>query len=342
VYIGIIDHTLPIRRLGAHTGDSMSKVRWGIVSAGNIANTFASDMAYAPNAEVAAVAARNETDARAFADRYGIARAYEGYDGLFTDPEIDAVYVATPHTLHLPNSIDALRSGKAVMCEKPLTTSAEECRQLLAVAAATGNYLMEAMWTWFLPAVRQAKAWFDAGRIGELRHVRADFGYPKQYDPEDRVYNADLAGGVLLDMGIYPIAIARLFIDSDPKCLHVVSRHAPNGVDDDVVMQFGYDDCVASLATSFRCKLPNTAYIIGTKGYIEIPHFWSARECRLLVMHEVVDSFEDGRQGSGFEFQIASASDDILEGRTESAIVPHAASLAFQEDMDRVKAQFSG
>lgn len=318
----------------------MSMVRWGIVSAGNIANTFASDIVHAPNAEAVAVAARSGTDARSFADRHGIAGAYAGYDALFTDPDIDAVYVATPHTLHLPNSIDALRAGKAVMCEKPLTTSAEQCRQLLEIAAETGNYLMEAMWTWFLPAVRQAKAWFDAGRIGKLRHVRVDFGYPKAFDPNDRVYNAELAGGVLLDMGIYPIAIARLFIDEDPNSVQVVSRHAPNGVDDDIVMTFNYDDCVASLATSFRCKLPNTAFIIGTEGYIEIPHFWSARECRLVAMHDIVDTFNDGRQGSGFEFQIASASDDILAGRLESPVVPHAASLTFQEDMDRVRSQF--
>ena len=318
----------------------MSRIRWGIVSAGNIANTFASDMAHAPNAEAVAVAARSGADARDFADRHGISKAYAGYDRLFADDEIDAVYVATPHTLHLPNSADALRAGKAVLCEKPLTTSADECRQLLDVAAETGGYLLEAMWTWFLPAVRQAKAWFDAGRIGELRHVRADFGFPKAYDPEERVYNTELAGGCLLDMGVYPIAINRLFTNADPNNVQVVARYAPNGVDDDVVMQFDYDDSVASLATSFRCKLPNTAYIIGTEGHIEIPHFWSARECRLVVMHEVVDAFEDGRRGSGFEFQIASASNDILEGRKQSEMVPHAASLEFQEDMDRVKAGF--
>jgi predicted dehydrogenase len=320
----------------------MSTIRWGIVSAGNIANTFASDIAHAPNAEVVAVAARRQADANAFAERHGIGKAYEGYDRLYADDEVDAVYVATPHTLHLPNSADALRAGKAVMCEKPLTTSAGECRELLAVADKTGAFLMEAMWTWFLPAVRQAKSWVDAGRIGELLHVKADFGYPKAYDPEDRVFNAALAGGCLLDMGIYPIAIARLFIDRDPRDVHVISRHAPNGVDDDVSMLFDYGDRVATLATSFRCKLPNTAFIVGAEGYIEIPHFWSARECRLVVMHEVVDTFEDRREGSGFEYQIESASADILEGRRQSAIMPHAASLALQEDMDRVKASFSG
>jgi predicted dehydrogenase len=155
------------------------------------------------------------------------------------------------------------------------------------------------------------------------------------------VFNSSLAGGCLLDMGIYPIAIARLFIDRDPQDVHVISRHAPNGVDDDVSMLFDYGERVATLTTSFRCKLPNSALIIGTEGYIEIPHFWAARECRLVVMHDIVDTFADDRQGSGFEFQIEAASADILAGRTQSEVVPHAASLAFQEDMDRVKAGFN-
>jgi predicted dehydrogenase len=309
----------------------MKKIRWGIVSAGTIANTFAADMVHVPNAEVAAVAA---------ADKYGIGKAYQGYEKLFSDPDIDAVYIGTPHTLHLQNSADALRAGKAVLCEKPITTSAAECQKLLDVANVTGSYLMEAMWTWFLPSLQKAKAWVDTGRIGELRHVKAELGYPKTYDPRSRLYDPSLAGGCLLDMGIYPIAIARYFTEKSPDAIHVVSRHAPNGVDDDVAMLFNYDNYIATLATSFRCKLPNTAYIIGTEGYIAIPHGWSARECHLYAMHERIDSFTDNRRGSGFEIQIEAVSNDILHGRKESAVVTHAASLAFQQDMDRVRAKF--
>ena len=315
----------------------MKKIRWGIASAGTIANTFAADMVYVPNAEVAAVAARSLDSAAEFADKYGIGKTYQGYEKLFSDPDIDAVYIGTPHTLHLENSADALRAGKAVLCEKPITTSVAECQKLLDVANATGGYLMEAMWTWFLPAVRKAKEWVDSGRIGELRHIKAELGYPKPYDSHSRLYDPSLAGGCLLDMGIYPIAIARYFTEKSPDAIHVVSRHAPNGVDDDVAMLFNYDNRIATLATSFRCKLPNTAYIIGTEGYIAMPHGWSARECQLFVMHDQVDEFVDGRRGSGFEFQIASVSDDIMQGRKESAVVTHAASLAFQQDMDRVR-----
>lgn len=315
----------------------MSEIRWGIVSSGNIAGTFASDIRHVENARVGAVASRNGESARRFADAHGIPKAYEGYETLFEDPDIDAVYVATPHTLHLDHSLAALHAGKAVVCEKPITTNAAAFRVMQAAAAETENYLMEAMWTWFLPAIVKAKEWVDSGRIGELRHVKADFGYPVTYDPDSRLYNAELAGGCLLEMGIYPVAIARFFTSRAPSTIEVVSRFAPNGVDDDVVMLFNYDNCVATLATSFRCKLQDSAYIVGTEGYIAIPHFWRAPECSLYVLHDRVDAFVDDRAGSGFEYQITAVSDDILLGRKESAVVTHAASLAFQQDMDRVR-----
>lgn len=318
----------------------MRKIRWGIVSAGNIAATFARDIGHVPNAKLAAVAARNHAAASSFAETHDIDVAYEGYDRLFADENIDAIYVATPHTLHLQNSIDALQAGKAVLCEKPITINAAECQTLIDAAARCDGYLMEAMWTWFLPAIRKAKAWYDAGRIGELRHIKADFGYPMPYDPASRPYNANLAGGCLLDMGIYPIAIARYFAQASPTDIEVISHRAANGVDDDVVMLFNYDNFVATLATSFRCKLQNTAYIIGTEGYIEIPHFWRAPACHLFVLHDRVDTFVDNRNGSGFEFQIAAVSEDVLQGRKQSTVVTHAASLALQQDMDRVRAKF--
>lgn len=297
-------------------------------------------MQYVSNATASAVAARSLASANSFAKKHGIATSYQGYDELFADPDIDAVYIGTPHTLHLQNSIDALETGKAVLCEKPITINATECQTLVDAAARCDAYLMEAMWTWFLPALRKAKEWVDDGRIGELRHIKADFGYPVPYDPASRQYDASLAGGCLLDMGIYPIAITRYFMGRDADEIRVVSRHAPNGVDDDVVMLFEYDNVVASLATSFRCKLQNTAYIIGTEAYIEIPHCWRASECHLYVLHDRIDTFTDDRRGSGFEFQIEAVSEDILQGRKQSNVVTHEVSLRLQQEMDRVRAKF--
>lgn len=288
--------------------------------------------------ELAVLCGRSKGPLEGAAAKLGFAETATGWQDVVRRQDIDVVDVCTPGDSHAEIAIAAAKAGKAVLCEKPLTTSADECRRLLDAASRSGVYLMEGMWTWFLPAVRRAKAWFDAGRIGELRHIRADFGYPKAFDPDSRLYDPVLAGGCLLDMGIYPIAIARLFAGRAPDDVQATVRRARSGVDDDVVMTFVYPDCTAALATSFRCKLPNTAWIVGTEGYIEIPHFWSARDCRLVVMHDVVDAFTDEREGSGFEFQIEAVSADVIEGRTQSAVVTHADSLAFASDMDRVMA----
>ena len=318
----------------------MSRIRWGIVGAGRIAHTFAKDMSATRNGTLQAVAARREDSARRFGQTYDIPSAYGGYHALYNDPDVDAVYVATPHTLHLQHSSDALRAGKAVLCEKPITTNAAECRALIDVATETSSYLMEAMWTWFLPAVRKAKEWVDAGRIGTLVQIKADFGYPQVYAPDKREYDASLAGGCLLEMGVYPVALAALFSGRDPEKVSAVSRHAPNGVEDDVAAMFDYGDCVATLGTSFRAKLQNWAYIIGEDAYIAIPNFWCATDCQLWVLDDKVDHFSDGRSTNGFDFQIEAVNADLLAGRSQSEIMPLSASLGIQKHMDLIRSHF--
>jgi predicted dehydrogenase len=196
---------------------------------------------------------------------------------------------------------------------------------------------MEGMWTWFLPAVQQALAWYRDGRIGELLHVKSDFGYPLTYSEDLREYDARVGGGAVLEMGVYPVAIARLFIGRGPDSIDVVGRRAPNGVEDDVSAIFDYGDCMATLGTSFRCKLQNWTYIIGTEGYIAIPDFWRAERCALYELDTLVDSFEDGRITIGFDHEIDAVSRDILEGRRESPVIPLATSLALQEDMKAIR-----
>ena len=319
----------------------MERIRWGIIGAGRIAHTFVRDARLTDHGVVQAVAAREGAAARAFAEQHDIPDAHTGYDALYESDRVDAVYVATPHSLHLQHASDALHAGKAVLCEKPLTTSAEECRQLIDVANSSGSYLMEAMWTWFLPAIRRAKDWVDAGRIGERRHIKADFGYPLPYTPDSRAYNAELAGGCLLDMGVYPVALVALFVARDPESINVIARYAPNGVEDDVVALLDYPDFVASIATSFRCKLPNSACIVGDEGYIVIPDFFRARECQLWVLDDLVERFEVNRDGNGFEYEIDAVNRDLIAGRRQSGIVPLSESLRFQVYMDRIRAGFT-
>ncbi len=308
-------------------------LRWGILGPGRIAHQFARDIAGVNNAELVAVAARDGARAQDFANQYSIAHAHEGYDALFDNPDVDAVYVATPHSYHLDHSAGALRNGKAVLCEKPLVISPDECRQLAGIAGETGSYLMEGMWTWFLPAIQMALSWYQQGRIGELLHVKSDFGYPLRYSEDLREYDARVGGGAVLEMGIYPVAIARLFIGRGPDSIQVTGRRAPNGVEDDVSAVCDYGDCMATLGTSFRCKLQNWTYVIGTEGYIAIPDFWRANSCSLFVLDERVDHFEDGRSTNGFDYEIEAVSREVLEGRTECEAIPLATSLALQEDM---------
>ena len=323
----------------------MSKVRWGILSTGRITHQFVQDFAYVPNGEVVAVASRSLESANEFAGEYGIPRAYPDYGQMLEDPDVDAVYVATPHTLHYQNTIDAIRARKHVLCEKPFTVGVREARNLFHMAEQSSVFVMEAMWTWFLPAIRKAQEWVEQGRIGKLRQVKADFGYPLlPFDPDRREYNAELAGGCLLEMGIYPVALAWLFMQRDPVDIQVTAHRAPNGVEDDVAMLFDYGDesdgAVATLGTSFRSKLQNWAYVIGEEGYIAIPDFWRASECSLYHLDTRVDHFDDGRKSLGFNYETVAANEDILAGRQQNSLVSWANTIRFQEHMERVKEQF--
>ena len=314
-------------------------VNWGIIGTGGIAHAFASDMPHVNNGRVVAVASRTQEHADAFAGEYDIPTAHASYDALYADPDVDAVYVATPHSLHLENAGDALRAGKAVLCEKPITPTPDEAHQLVELAKATGGTLVEAMWTHFLPAIQTARRWVDEGRIGTILHVKADFGSRHPYDPDSRLWDPNLAGGALLDMGVYPISLAWFFLGQHPEAVSAVGRRAPTGVDSDVTMRFDYPDVTATLSTSFICRLPNAAYVIGDEGTIIIPDFFHARECTLVRGDETIDHFEDDRESLGYDVQIQSVGEDILAGRQQSSVVPWEATLAFQDHMARVMAQ---
>ena len=314
----------------------MGYTRWGIVGTGAIANQFASDMAHVPNGQLVAVASRTQRTAADFASQHGIPVAHGNYQLLMEDPGVDAVYVATPHTLHRDNSIAALQSGKAVLCEKPIAPTQADSEIILNAAQKADIYFMEGMWTYFLPAIRKAREWVSEGRIGEITQVKADFGFPQTYDPLSRAYNPDLAGGVLLDMGIYPIALVCLFMDEDPHAIDVTAKCAPNGVDDELSVAYEYRDAKAALATSFRSKLSNQAIITGHEGRIEIPDFWRAQECHLYQRDERVDSYYDTRQSIGLNYEAIAVGEDLAAGRRQSTVVPWSATRRFQSHMARV------
>ena len=319
----------------------MKKLRWGILSTGRIADWFCSDFHAVERADLLAVCSRNAATADEFARRFDIPTTYTSFEKMLADATIDCIYIGTPHTLHLENATAALYAGKSVLCEKPLTVGAEESRELFRVANETGGYLMEAMWSYFLPAMRKAKEWSDAGRIGDILHIKTDFGYPVPYHHRQREYDANLGGGCLLEMGVYPIAIANYFADGPPKLVEAIGSMAPNGVENDVTAILKFGDVVATIGISFRARLRNAAHIIGTEGYIVIPDAFRCHECFLYKVDECIDHFNAARKTRGYEYQAINMCDDILCGRRQSSIIPHSMSLAFQEAIDEIKARIA-
>lgn len=314
----------------------MEKIKWGILGPGTIANQFAHDFKFVKNAELLAVASNSKNRAEDFAIKYDIPKIYVGYEALLNDVEIDAVYIATPHNFHFDMCKMALEAGKAVLSEKPITVSRAELEQLIEIAKANNVYLIEGLWSYFLPSVQQAHNWFRDGLIGELKHVKADFGYRQPYDVNNRLFNPDLAGGVVLDMGVYNIAMAWLFKKELPKNINVLSKIAPTGVESDVQVLFDYGITSANLHCSFDCKLNNWTYVIGDEGYIAIHDFWRSKECFLYKNEQMVKHYIDTNEGFGFNYEIEAVSNDLLSGKKESSIMPHVNSLAFQDLMASV------
>lgn len=314
-------------------------LKWGIVSTGRIATQFSQDLRHVEEAQLYGVAARDINNAKAFQAEHGIKRCYESYEAMFNDSEIDVVYIATPHSLHFEHAKMALEAGKHVLCEKPVTISSEEMRQLSAMAQKHHRFFMEAMWTYFLPAINQAKSWVDAGLIGKIKHIRADFGYPLEYHESKREYDAKLGGGCLLELGIYPLALTHFFLgEVETRDMVVNKSLAPNGVENDVTMLIQHDDTLVNISASYQCKLPNFAYIIGEKGYIEIPDFWRTNQCSRYVLEDKVEHFKAERTTWGFDYEAREVTRLIKSGQWQSAVMPHSTSLWLQRVMEQIKA----
>lgn len=318
-------------------------IRWGIVGAGRIAKTFATDIKQAKSARLYAVASRQLESAQSFSELFSINKAYGDYAELFADPNVDAVYIATPHSHHKEQAIAALRAGKHVLCEKPATVTPDELEEVLAVAQQESRYFMEGMWTYFLPIIKRAQEWVNAGRIGKLCHVKADFGFALPYSPDLREYDNRLAGGCLLEMGIYPIAMAWLFLQQDPNTQTVWHHQADNAVEDDVVILNTYgeeNNATAQMATSFRCKLNNYLTLIGDRATLTIADYWAAREVRLYEGNERIDCFREVREHQGFNYQIEQVSRELLAGQLQPSVVSWEDSRAFARHLASIKKRF--
>jgi predicted dehydrogenase len=314
-------------------------LRWGVIGAGGIAAVFAADLELSDSGRVVAVGSRDLARAEAFAERFGIPNRHGSYEALVADREVDAVYVATPHPMHRADAELALLAGKPVLVEKPFTVNAAQARELVALARERELFLMEAMWTRFLPHVARIRELLAEGALGDIVTVIADHGQWFVEDREHRLFAPALAGGALLDLGVYPVAFASMVLGQPTEILSMVTP-AFTGVDATTSMLLRYGGGAhAVLTCTLSAKSPTRATIVGTRARIEVEgDFYAPSQFTLVGRDGEQVSFDGRSDGRGLRFEADEVARCLHEGLLESPLMPLDESVAIMETMDAVLA----
>lgn len=317
-------------------------LRWGILSTGNIANTFASDLVFDPNATIVAVGSRSQEAADTFGNKHNIPKRYGSYEALADDPDVDVIYIGTPHPFHYDNTLMCLNAGKHVLVEKPIGLSADQARSMITRARNRKLFLMEAMWTRFFPAYRHLKKMIDDDTLGDIRMIRADFSHQGvPVDEEHRLFNLGLGGGALLDIGIYPVAFA-FGMAGKPDHITGVATIGKTGVDYQSSMLFNYDNGpMAILSSSMVTASVSEAYVTGTKGVVRIPgNWWQPKALHIKMEGEEERVLPFNYQGNGYQFEAIAINRHLRNGDLESDLMPLAETLQIMETMDKLRSQW--
>ena len=306
-------------------------IRWGIVGPGRIAENLVKDFAVVDGAQPVAVASRSIDRAQAFAARHEIERAHGSYADILADPDVDVLYVATPHPQHHAIALAALRAGKALLIEKTFTATTAGAEEIVDLARTTGVFVMEAMWTRFQPAIVAVRDLIADGAIGEVRSVQADLGVAKEYDAADRMFDLALGGGALLDVGVYVASFAQMLLGT-PERVVAAGSLFPSGADAEASLLLDYGDGrTATLMASLRNVLPGHARVFGTTGWIDVlPRF---HHPKTFVLHRggaEPETITRTPIGAGYAHELIEVNDCLRAGRSESAVMPLADTLAVQ------------
>lgn len=327
-----------------------SPLRWGVIGPGKIAHRFAQALEFVPDAVLAGAASRDLEKAQAFIKEYGGSFAGDSYQELAERTDIDAVYIGNTHNFHFDPALLCLNAGKAVLCEKPLTVNAAQAQQLVDAARKNNVFLMEALWTRFLPVYQQVQQWIKDGEIGQLQHIHSTFAIKFPYLPEGRHFNPHLAGGILLDGNVYSVAMSQWLLGVDePETVQAVGVIGKTGVDDSLAVNLDYGGGkTAQFYGSQLAPYTNDLSILGTDGYITVHgHFWEATRVTLHKRGEKGSSADNNNRQeldlpfecNGFEYQIREAVKCIRGGELESAVIPHRHTLANMQLMDTIRQQ---
>lgn len=321
--------------------NNFTPLRWGILGAGGIAKRFSEDVKNLEGHTLAAVGSRDQTKADTFADQYGIANRHAGYEALVSDPEVDVVYVATPHNFHKEHTLLALSAGKAVLCEKPFTINKGEAEVIVADARAKKLFLMEGMWSRCFPLMGKVRELLKEGAIGEPRMLQADFGFRAGVNPEGRLFNLALGGGGLMDVGVYTVSLASM-IFGKPSKITGVAEIGSTGVDEQAGMLLLHDGGqLAVLSTAIRTNTPHEVQIWGTDGRIRIHSaWWRPSAITVTRSGKGEETIEMPFEGGGFQFEAQHIADCLRAGKTESDIMPLDESLQIMQTLDTLRGQF--
>lgn len=314
--------------------------KWGIIGPGRIARKISAAIKRTRGACVWAVASQSAADPKKLLRDFSAERFYSSYEELAADPDVDAIYIATPHRFHFENARLCLQAGKPVLCEKPTTVNAVQAEQLFTISREEGIFCMEALWSRFLPAFSKAKEWIDAGKIGKILHIWSAFGFRVDRPPEDRLLNMDLAGGALLDIGVYNLALTQFFMPEPPRKIFAQGLIGETGVDETVSALMKYaGGATAQFTCTFQAQTENEMVISGSDGRIIIPHPFYKSEIAHLISGSGNQTFRSKHKVNGYEFQIYAAMDAIRGGQIDCPQMRQADSLTTMRLMDMIRRQ---
>ena len=323
----------------------MKQVKWGIVGTGNISTQFAQGLQHVEHAKISAVASRSIDSARAFAKKFDIPKCYGSYEEMANDTELEIIYIGTPHTQHYDCVMLFLEAGFAVICEKPLGVNAAQAGKMIAKAREKNVFLMEGMWTRFFPAFQQALGWVRSGRIGQPKMIQACFGYDGSSDRTQWRFQHDMAGGALLDVGIYPLALTFAMFGSDPVKVST-SACIENGVDEYNAFTLEYaDGRIAVLSDGIGLTLNNSVFIGGTKGAVLLGEgWWHANRAEFAPfdapdggLSQSRDVFDAPYPSSGFQYEASAVQRHFLVGRKEAPEMPLDETLKIAQMLDAIR-----
>jgi len=316
-------------------------IRWGILSTGSIAKKFAQGLPHTNGGKLVAVGSRTQAAADAFGDDFDVPRRHGSYEALADDPEVDAIYVATPHNLHKDHSILCLNAGKAVLCEKPFTINAGQAEEMVRVAREKGLFLMEAMWTRYLPIMVRLRELLKDSVIGDVRMLYADFGFRAGFNPESRLLNPEYGGGGLLDVGVYTVSLAYM-IFGEPDRIASLAHIGDTGVDEQAAAVLGFNDGrIAITASAVRTNTPQAAVLMGTEGQIRLhAPWWQGTTMTLSVNGKNDERIELPYDGNGYNFEADEVMECLRQGKVESPHLPLDESIAIMKTLDAIRQQW--